>query len=201
MIKNVILDVGKVLVEWKPEVAFEKLGFSGETARKVADATINTPDWLEADRSAASDEELLRRFISREPECETEIRRFWEKIGLAIWQYDYAKKWIRTMKKKGYRVYILSNYGRWTYENTTEALSFLEDVDGALFSFQVHQVKPEPEIYQTLLQKYRLNPEESVFLDDRTDNIMAAKEQGISGIVFTGYEDACEKLKSYGVEL
>lgn len=201
MIKNVILDVGKVLVEWKPEVAFEKLGFSGETARKVADATINTPDWLEADRSAASDEELLQRFISREPECEKEIRRFWEKIGLAIWQYDYAKKWIRTMKKKGYRVYILSNYGRWTYENTTEALSFLEDVDGALFSFQVHQVKPEPEIYQTLLQKYRLNPEESVFLDDRTDNIMAAKEQGISGIVFTGYEDACEKLKSYGVEL
>ena len=54
------------------------------------------------------------------------------------------------MKNKGYRVYILSNYSHYTYENTKEALSFLEDVDGALFSFEVHQIKPEAEIYRSL---------------------------------------------------
>lgn len=199
MIKNIILDVGKVLVEWDVSVIFDTLGFSEETAKAVADATIYTPDWLESDRSAVSDEELLDCFIARAPEYEKEIRLFWENIGLSIWQYDYSRAWIQNMKKNGYRVYILSNYGRWTYRNTQEALSFLEDVDGAVFSFQVCQVKPEPKIYQSLLHKYQLLPGECVFLDDRRDNIEAAEKQGITGILFTGYEDALEKLKEYGV--
>lgn len=199
MIKNIILDVGKVLVEWDVPYAFQKLGFSEETAKAVADATVNTPDWLESDRSAVSDEETLARFIARAPEYEQEIRLFWENVGLPIWQYDYARPWIQSLKESGYRVYILSNYGRWTYQNTTEALSFLEDVDGAVFSFEVCQVKPEAEIYQTLLNKYQLEPSECIFLDDRADNIAAAAEQGIAGIQFTGYEEALKELAAYGV--
>ena len=200
MIKNIILDVGKVLVEWDPQYAFQKLGFDEKTSELVAKATVSSPDWNELDRSEKSDEELLAKFIANAPAYEKEIRRVWENIGLSIWQYDYARPWIVNMKRCGYRVYILSNYSRWTYENTREALSFLEDVDGALFSFQVRQVKPEPEIYQSLLKKYDLKAEECIFLDDRQDNIDAAKAQGIAGIRFTGYEDAVEKLRVCSVD-
>lgn len=200
MIKNIILDVGKVLVEWEPAMALRKLGVLDEAEQVVFNATVNSMEWLESDRSAISDEEILAGFISHAPEYEKEIRLFWNNIGMAIYQYDYVRSWIQSMKQNGYHVYILSNYGRWTYENTTEALSFLKDVDGALFSFEVHQVKPEPEIYQSLLAKYQLKAEECIFLDDREENIEEAKKQGMEGIIFTTYEKALEELKEYGIE-
>ena len=200
MIKNVIFDVGKVLVEWEPVVAMKKLGFDDETAKVVAAATAESSLWDVVDRSAETDEVLLSMLIDNAPQYEREIRIFWENIGLPIYQFDYARDWIRGLKCKGYGVYILSNYGRWAYQNTTEALSFLEDVDGAVFSFQVYQMKPEPEIYQTLLTKYDLKPEECIFLDDRQVNIDGAKALGIEGFVFTSYEEAVKHLKEYGVE-
>ncbi len=200
MIKNIILDVGKVLVEWDTEYAFREMGLDGEVGRTVAAATVASPDWNELDRSLLTDEEILAKFIARAPEYEKEIRMVWDNIALPIWQYDYARPWIRAMKRNGYRVYILSNYSRYTYEHTREALSFLEDVDGALFSFQVKQIKPEPEIYRLLLAKYSLNPQECIFLDDRRENVEAAEAQGIAGIQFTGYEEALLELKRRGVK-
>ncbi len=200
MIKNIILDVGKVLVEWDTEYAFREMGLDGEAGRAVAAATVASPDWNELDRSLLTDEEILVKFIAHAPEYEKEIRMVWDNIALPIWQYDYARPWIRAMKRNGYRVYILSNYSRYTYEHTREALSFLEDVDGALFSFQVKQIKPEPEIYRSLLAKYSLNPQECIFLDDRRENVEAAEAQGIAGIQFTGYEEALLELKRCGVK-
>lgn len=201
MIKNIVLDVGKVLVEWNPPYAFKKLGFDAQTAKAVARATVESPDWNELDRSLWTDEEILAKLIANAPEYEGEIRLAWEHIGMAIWQYAYARPWISKMKRAGYRVYILSNYSRWVYEHTQEALSFLEDVDGALFSFQVHQIKPEPAIYQSLLKKFALKAQESIFLDDRQENIDAAVAQGLRGICFTGYDEANEALRGYGIEL
>lgn len=201
MIKNIILDVGKVLVEWEPRVAMQKLGFDDETIQVVAETTAESEDWNELDRGAKDDDALLAGFIAKAPEYEKQIRLFWENLGTAIWQYDYVRPWIHSMKESGYRVYILSNYGHWTYEKTQKALSFLEDVDGAVFSYQVKQIKPNPDIYQTLLEKYQLKAEECVFLDDRQDNIEAACAQGIVGIQFIGYQDALIELKKQGVEL
>ena len=80
---------------------------------------------------------------------------------------DYAETWVRYLKDKGYHVYILSNYATYTLEKTEEELTFLKYVDGAVFSCQVKQIKPEPNIYQTLIKRYNLDPQKSVFLDDR----------------------------------
>lgn len=196
MIKNIIFDVGKVLVEWEPDVAMRKLGFDEETVKAVSEATVETNDWNESDRSVLSDEEQLQVFIGKAPAYEEEIRLFWDNVGLAIWQYDYVKEWMGELKERGYRLYILSNYARRTYAQTRESgLSFLEDVDGQVFSFEVQQIKPEPEIYQTLLEKFDLKPEECVFLDDRAENIRGAEAAGIFGIQFAGYEAAKAEME------
>lgn len=91
---------------------------------------------------------------------------------------DYAETWVRYLKDKGYHVYILSNYATDTLERTEDKLTFLKYVDGAVFSCQVKQIKPEPEIYKTLLGRYHLDPEKSVFLDDRAENCEAARKTG-----------------------
>ena len=200
MIKNIILDVGKVLVAWEPEDAMKKLGFDDKTVKVVADATVNTPVWLETDRGVWSDEQILQAFYEKAPEYKKEINLFWNHLELAITQFSYTKEWISNMKKEGLHVYILSNYGDWTYQRTKDnALDFLLLTDGDIFSYSVRQVKPDVEIYETLLKKYQLTADECVFIDDRMENIEGAEKAGIHGICFETIEQVKEDLKKYNV--
>lgn len=201
MIKNIILDVGKVLIEWDPAAAMRELGFDEPTVSAVMAATAESPDWRESDRSILSPEEMLAKFISNAPAYEKEIRAFWENIHLPAKQYPYARPWIKSMKSHGYQVYILSNYAYWTYIHTQQTLSFLEDVDGAMFSFENHLLKPEPEIYQSLCERFGLKTDECIFLDDCPENAEGAKAVGMQAICFTSYEEAMKLLKKYDVEL
>ncbi len=115
MIKNVIFDVGKVLVEWDCDSALRRLGFDERARQAVVQATVRSPYWNELDRSAVSDGELLAHFLDGAKGYEREVRLFWDNIGLAIQTYPYSRSWIQGLKKAGYGVYILSNYGRRTY--------------------------------------------------------------------------------------
>ena len=80
MVKNIILDVGKVLVAWEPEDAMKQLGFDDKTVKAVADATVNTPVWLETDRGVWSDEQILQAFYEKAPEYKKEIDLFWNHL-------------------------------------------------------------------------------------------------------------------------
>lgn len=202
MIKNIVLDVGRVLVAWQPKQLWKEWGFSDETVEVLAKALFDSGVWNETDRGVLSNEEFLELAVRQAPEYEKEIVHFWNNVDKAIWQLPYVKEWICAMKKAGYHVYILSNYGSWTYEKTKEsALSFLEDVDGAIFSYQVRVIKPDAAIYNALLAKYGLQAGESVFLDDLPANIEGAKAVGMHGIVFTGLEAALSELEKLGVKI
>ena len=201
MIKNVVLDVGRVLVAWQPLDTMRGLGFSEEIITDLDAALFKSGIWNETDRGVLTDEEFLELASRNAPAYEKEIRLFWNNIDKAIWQLPYAKTWIRAMKKAGYHVYILSNYGSFTYQKTrNEALNFIEDVDGAIFSYEIKEIKPDAAIFAALFKKYNIKAEESVFLDDLAANIEGAKRVGMHGIVFTGIEEAKEALKALGVE-
>ena len=73
-------------------------------------------------------------------------------------------------------------------------LDFLSEMDGGIFSYLVGAIKPEPEIYQILIDKYRLVPEECIFIDDREANLAAARKLGFQTILFDGYEQGRAKL-------
>ena len=97
-------------------------------------------------------------------------------------------------------MYILSNYGDWTYRRTKDnALDFLPLTDGAIFSYTVKQIKPDLEIYETLLNQYKLKPEECVFIDGRMENIEGAEKAGIHGICFETIGQVKEDLKKYNI--
>lgn len=199
MIRNIIFDVGNVLVEYSWERMLKALHITGEAYDAVAKATVLSPMWNELDRSLLSDEEILEGFIQNAPEYEKEIRLVWDNIPESIHCYDYSVEWVRKFRKKGYKTYILSNYSKRGYEATKQELPFVADMDGVLFSYEVKLVKPEPEIYQTLLKKFQLKPEECVFLDDNEKNIIAAREAGIHAIHFRNKEQAEAELEKLGV--
>lgn len=200
MIRNIIFDVGKVLVDFQWEGVMENHGVTGERMKRLRRATLESPMWGELDRSALSDQEILDGFIRNDPEIEADIRLMWQHNREMIRCFDDSHDWIRSLKEKGYRCYILSNYARYTYGQTREELSFEELMDGCIFSWQVQQVKPERAIFETLLKRFSLVPEECVFLDDTRANVEAARKLGIRGIVFESRQQAMEELKRLGVE-
>ena len=200
MIKNIVFDVGKVLVDFDWQSLFDALGFSPEAYEEVAKATVQSELWNEFDRSKMADEEILEGFLEHAPGRRNEVMRFWDNIGSCIRRYDYAFPWIRSLQERGYGVYLLSKYPRRIYSQSIEELAFVEIVDGAVFSYEVQYTKPEREIYEALLRKYGLNPTECVFIDDNRANIVAANELGMATIHFHTKSQAEEELRSLGVQ-
>jgi len=199
MIKNIIFDVGKVLVEVRWQEVMRELGLDEATVELVANATVCSSTWGEYDRSRLSYEELLEKFILNNPRVEKEIRLFMEHEKEAIREYPYAREWVKSFHDKGYKCYVLSNYPKGTFEHTREERSFEEFLDGAVYSFQVQMIKPEKEIYQMLLKRYNLMPTESVFIDDNLANVEMARELGMYAIHFQTKDETEKELEKLGV--
>ena len=96
--------------------------------------------------------------------------------------------------------YYLSNFSEKAHVECSAALDFIPYMDGGILSYQEKVVKPEPEIYERLLEKYDLKAHECVFLDDMQVNIDGAKKAGMEGILFTTKEEALPKLEMLGVK-
>ena len=79
-------------------------------------------------------------------------------------------------------------------------MSFLKYMDGVVFSCEAKQVKPEPEIYKTILKKYNLKPEKTVFIDDRKENCEGAEKAGIRAIQFQSFKQAAAELEKLGIK-
>lgn len=199
MIKHLIFDIGNVLVgfEWRD---FLYRDYEKETAEVLAGAVFGGPAWPRLDVGDLTDEEEVQLFVDLAPAYEKEIRETCKHMGDCLRLYEATLPWLRELKVKGYRLYALSNWPRQMYEQRGHNLDFLEEMDGYVLSYRVHQVKPNPGIYQLLLETYGIQPEEAVFLDDTLVNVEAAERLGIHGIHFKSREQAAEELRALGVE-
>ncbi|MFQ6807871.1 MAG: HAD family hydrolase [Blautia sp.] len=199
-IDTLIFDLGKVLVRYDFRKLLADLKYDEETAQAVADAMFLSPQWTEGDRGVKTEEEILQSFIDNNPAYEQEIRQTFEEMGRTISLYSYTKDWMKYLKKRGYKLYILSNFSKPLYDRCQKELKFLELMDGGYMSWQIHCLKPEPEIFQKLLSDFQIDPSKAVFLDDMIDNVAEARAQGLNAIHFTGRKQALKQLLEFGVK-
>ena len=195
MIKAVIFDIGKVMVDFVWEDYLAQKGFTEEKKEILAKAVFENKTWQEADRGVWGDEQILESFVKVASQYRDDIINIWEELGQTIVAYPYAEAWVKELKEQGFKVYYLSNYGKTLRKKSKEQLSFTSLCDGGIFSYEVKCVKPEKKIYEMLLEKYHLVPEECVFFDDVPANIQAAREQGIHGIQIQSYTQAREEFE------
>ncbi|MBO4416009.1 MAG: HAD family phosphatase [Lachnospiraceae bacterium] len=195
MIKNIVFDIGNVLAafRWKEYIA--ELGYEGETAKRLARATTLNRMWLEIDRGVMSVNDIIENCIASDPEIEQPIRHFFADRRRLVEEYSYSKGWIESLKARGYRIYILSNYSQDHFQYVSRHFSFFGLEDGRLISYTVKLLKPDKRIYEALFEKYGLKPEECVFLDDSARNIEGAVAAGMKGIVFENYEQGSRELE------
>lgn len=199
MIKTVIFDIGNVLADFSWEPFFRSFGFSEEVFRKLVQATVKSPAWNELDRGALSTEEIIDSFIANDPSVEREIRLIFEDLNAMVTKRDYAVTWMKHLKAEGYQVLYLSNFGEITRAHCQDALEFMPYTDGGIMSYEVKQIKPDQAIYQALIAKYDLKPEECVFVDDLLMNVEAARALGFKGVHAVTHEAALEGLAALGV--
>lgn len=196
MIKNIVFDVGNVLVNYRWRELMEELGFSKDLQKVFGEKVFGNPFWIELDRGVLDEKDVIAKIREENSAYGREFDLIWENKEKLIEPYDYAVKMIDTLKKQGFRVYLLSNYPVSLFELHTkcEKFPFLDKVDGKVVSGFVKLVKPDREIYEYLLRTYDLKAEECVFLDDRKENVEAAKNIGMAGILFENYEQAWAEL-------
>ncbi len=195
MIKNIIFDVGKVLVYFEPAQHLKNLGYDEAAQAAVMNAVFDHPLWDENDRGSMTPAEFEEAFVANAPEYEEQIRETLQTVEGTIDLLPHSLIWVRELKSRGFRLYILSNYGEHTLEQTKHKLKFLPYMDGVIFSYEHKVIKPESKIYEILLQKYGLDPNECVFIDDRQENIEAAEAFGIRGIRFVDYAQTGRELE------
>lgn len=199
MIRTIIFDIGNVLADFTWEAHYRRFGYTGIQLERLTRATVKNDAWNEYDRGTLSDEEVLQRFIDSDPEMEADIRKCLANVEGMVVRNDYAIPWIQELKQKGYQTLYLSNFSEKAAKEYAKALDFLPYMDGGILSWQEKVIKPMPEIYQLLIDRYQLVPEECVFLDDTQKNLTGAEAFGIHTILFKNQEQAKEELQRLGV--
>ena len=194
MIKTIIFDIGNVLMKFDSFPFIKELLGEDEAVENVARAIFGTGYWEDLDLGMEP-EEVFLKMISDAPDYEKEIRLTLASIDRGIKRADYARDWVRDLKKRGYRILFLSNYSEYVMDSRWDVLDFLPLMDGGIFSCYVGMIKPDPEIFYKLFEKYDLNPSECVFIDDTAANIQTAKRLGLNTIHFKEYGQAREELE------
>lgn len=196
MIRNIVFDIGNVLVDycWQDHIAH--YGFTGEKADRIARAMMLGPDWKELDRGVLSGEEFRQLLIGKAPELEQEILLLMSDLSTLVRRREGSIPWLQDLKARGYGTYYLSNYGEQVCRDTADSLDFMKEMDGGIMSCEVHQIKPDAEIFHTLLDRYGLKAEESIFLDDTKINVDAALGVGMQGLLVESQEQTIRDLNA-----
>ena len=189
MIRNMVFDIGNVLMDFRWKEYMRSLFGENEALIQTINQGIwHNGCWAAMDKGEMDGAATLRSAVAFAPQYEKEIKLTLDRVALAFHKFGYAVPWVRELKGMGLNVYYLSNYSAFSIAANPDVLDFIPCMDGGVFSFEVKAVKPEPEIYRCLCDKYDLKPEECLFTDDVPANVKGAQACGFQGIVFEGYE-------------
>ncbi|WP_285824391.1 HAD family hydrolase [Schaedlerella arabinosiphila] len=196
MIKNIIFDMGNVLLRYDPEVCLNRFVKREEDRALIRRELFEGPEWVQGDLGHITDEQRFDGVSRRVPqELHTELRQCVEQWHMCMEPVHGAKEFCAYAKEQGYRLYVLSNASSSFYQYFPRFAPF-EYFDGLVVSCDIHIVKPDIRIYRYLLETYGLAPEECFFIDDMAANVEGARKAGISGAVFGGdFEEIRKKLE------
>ena len=190
-INTIIFDIGSVLVQQVPlEISLRQ-----ENRKFIPEELIDqlVKIWCSSGTEQGSlEEQITTAYLKAyESGLRGPNRQYMEYIASEslrnIERCDYAIPMLRSLKMAGYKLYILSNWGKWHFEELqkrNEFREFLQYFDGGIVSYQVGLKKPDRKIYEILIDKYNINPSSAVFYDDKPENIQAAKEVGLNAVIF-----------------
>ncbi|WP_425807549.1 HAD family hydrolase [Desulfitobacterium sp. Sab5] len=185
MIKNIIFDLGNVLLNFKPLEYINRKIPEQSSGTQIYEEIFKSLEWLMLDRGLITEDDALDRICDRNREMNQQIREVMDNWYQMLTPIESVVEVLIELKQIGYKVYFLSNFHLLAFEDVTKRYDFFSVFDGGIVSFKEKLMKPEKDIYDKLIKTYEINPHESIFIDDTKENIEGAIKLGFKTIHFT----------------
>lgn len=195
MIKNIVFDLGGVLVDFKPQILLKHLGFNEIETTFYTNAIFYSEEWGKFNCSILDDKQVREEIINKNKVYEERINYIFDNLDYNYLLFERTKtsKFLESLKEKGYNIYLLSDLSKYSFEYNS-SMSFFKNVKGGIYSFEVGTIKPDDNNYKRLLGDFNLVADETIFIDDHEENVQKAEEFGIHGVVYTTLEEVVEKV-------
>jgi putative hydrolase of the HAD superfamily len=186
MIKNIVFDLGNVLISFLPEEFLRKKNFPENIINKILADIFNSPEWLLLDNGDITLNEAIQSISLKSSLKKEEIALIFNFRTEIMFPLDDNVRILPALKKHGFKLYYLSNFPLDIFEEIKNDYYFFRYFDGGIISSEVKLSKPDIRIYRYLLEKYSLLPEETFYIDDIEKNVIAADFAGIKGLTTYG---------------
>ena len=198
-IDTIIFDLGGVLVDWKPEYLYRKVFNEDEEKVQWFINTVCTSAWNAEQDGGRTIEEAENLKIAEFPEHEDLIRLYykqWHQMFSGSIAENVAL--FKSLKASGnYKIYALTNWSAEKWDKAIELFPFFNDFEGVVVSGQEKIRKPFPKIYNFIIDKYGINPEKAIFIDDNKENVVAAIALKFHGIHYESPQQLLGELQAY----
>ncbi len=193
-----VFDIGNVLLRWDPRNLYRQL-FEDEAEMEWFLSNVCTSDWnIEQDRGRDWDE-AVTLLVKDHPGHEPHIRAFherWSETVSGIFENNVAL--LQRLREAGVPNYCITNFSSPKFVLAQERFPFLAGFDGIIVSGDERLLKPDPAIYRLLLDRYRLEASDCVFIDDSKANVEGARTVGMHAIHCLETTDLAAELRRYG---
>ncbi|MEG0307155.1 MAG: HAD family phosphatase [Clostridium sp.] len=197
MIKNVIFDIGNVLLSFNPmEYLRRKIDNEGKV-QKIYEEIFLSEEWLMLDRGIITEIEAVDRLCSRHKEDAELINIAMDNWYELLKPIEEAVNGLEELNNRGYNLYYLSNFHDMAFKEINKTHGFFKLFHGGVVSYEEKLLKPEKEIYERLVERYKIIPKESIFIDDTKLNVEAAKRLGFKTIHFQGEIDIIQCINNF----
>ena len=186
MVKNVILDMGKVLLSFEPQIPLNAYCKSEAEKKTVEKALFGSKYWHDADRGLIKDAQLydlVKQTVSQEHH--DALKNCCAHWDICMRPIVGAREFCQYLKSAGFGVYVLSNASDRFYDYFGNFLP-LDFFDGVVVSSDIKMMKPDHEIFDYVMRKYDLNRAECLFVDDSLANVESARAFGMLAHQFCG---------------
>lgn len=186
MIRNVIFDLGNVLISFDPAGFLKKKNYPSNIQNTIMNDIFLSSEWKKLDNGDISVSEAIASIAPGSSLKREEIAFIFNLRADIMYPIDDNARILPILKKQGFRLYYLSNFHMDIFEIISNDYYFFRFFDGGVISADVKLSKPDERIYKLLLDKYSLIPEESLFIDDLEENVRSAEKTGMKGLMTSG---------------
>lgn len=186
MIRNIVFDLGNVLISFKPSEYFDKKNYPQNIKETILSDIFGSKEWLMLDNGDINTSEAIDGISQKSSMNKEEIAHIFNLRTDLIFPIDQNIKVLPELKKQGLRLYYLSNFPIDIFEEVKTGYYFFKYFDGGIISAEAKASKPDLRIYNILFDKYSLIPEECLFIDDIEINVRAGEKSGMKGLFASG---------------
>jgi putative hydrolase of the HAD superfamily len=196
-IKNVVFDMGGVLLEWNPPAVIARLHPDPATQARIREQMFEHADWHEFDRGGLTYDGAIQHFAKQTGLSTDETRALINATREALKPIEGTVQLLEQLADAGVHTYLLSNMPVSTFDYLVQHHRFFDHFKDLVISGAILLIKPDPAIFKHLVEKTGIVPAESVFIDDLLKNVIAARECGFHAIQFSDAESCREQLRAY----